>query len=440
MERPSLSPMLSDINLHEIARRSGISVGYLSLILNGKRKNVSLSIVIRLAFALNLPVEEVKGWILKASEKSKYTESKGGKEEAQKETQKEWDEEVQGLILRILKSLEKFDALQLKELKSEAERIPTQIPLKYKLIEWIKGILAGQNSQFNQALDHFMRARTFRARRSPEKRMLAKIYGAMGGCYTAQGNHKMAFKMFAKSLNIWGSGADAALVYLNMGTLYRRCHKYRYASQSYLQAIEIGSYFIRIMSYSGLGQIGIDQKDLESARTILLRGCMLSKRQPEMWGVPELYCNLGIVYKLSRKYNKAKNILNRGRLLAERLGAVRVKHYILLELEEVLLLLEQKDEANSVFSLLEEELSDNGDLFLLSKMLLSSAQNLWDSSRELALDCLLRSYKILGKIGPSIELMKCCQLLVEGFSNKNTLGIGHFYQDEVKRIRKALND
>jgi transcriptional regulator with XRE-family HTH domain len=162
MERPNTSPMLSDINLQEIARRSGISVGYLSLILKGKRKNVSLSIVTRLAFTLNLPVEEVKDWILMTSEESQNIESKGEKYEAQTETQrrKEWDEEVQDLILRILKSLEKFDALQLKELMSEAERFPTQIPLKSKLIEWIEGILAGQNSQFNQALDHFMRART----------------------------------------------------------------------------------------------------------------------------------------------------------------------------------------------------------------------------------------------------------------------------------------
>lgn len=428
MERPNTLPLLSDINLHEIAQRSGISVGYLSLILKGKRKNVSLSVVTRLAFAFNLSVEEVKGWILMTSEEAQTEIPK----------RKEWDEEVQSLILRILKSLEKFDALQLKELMSEAERLPSQIPLKLKLIEWIEGIFSGQNSQFNQALDHFMQARTFRARKSPEKRMLAKIYGAMGGCYTALGNHKMAFKMFAKSLNIWGSGADAALVYLNMGTLYRRCHKYRYASQSYLQAIEIGSCFIQIMAYSGLGQIGIDQKDFQGALGFLYKGYQLSRHQSDLWGVPELYCNLGIVYKLSSRYNEAKEILYEGKVLAERLGAVRVKHYILLELEEVLLLLQEKDEAYIIFSHLAEELSDEGDLLLLGKILLAGAQNLWNSSRKLSLDCLLKSYQILGRIGPSNELLKCCQLLAEVFVNNNNLEMSDFYQDEVKRIRKAL--
>ena len=440
MERPSSPSVLSDYNLHEIAKRSGVSVAYLSLIFNGKRKNVSLSVQTRLGFALDLPVEEIKQWILESSEKGQLAERMGEKEKAQREIQKEKDEELHYLILRILKSLEKFDPIELKELRCEAERNSKLLPLKDQLIEWIEAILAGQNSQFKQALEHFRRARTFRATKVYEKRMLAKIYGGMGGCYTVLGDHRMAFKMFTKSLNIWGSGADAALVYLNMGTLYRRCQKYRYSRQSYLQAIEMGSYFIRVMAYSGLGQIGIDQKDLESARAHLLSGYKLSKHQPEMWGVPELYCNLGIVYKLSHKYTKAKAILNKGRRLAEKLGAVRVKYYILLELEEVLLFLGLRDEANTVFSLLEEELSDDGDLFLLGKILLSSALNIWDSSQELALDCLLRSYRTLGQIGPSSELLRCCQLLVEAFSKKGALELGDFYQDEVKRIKKMLND
>lgn len=440
MERPSSLPVLSDFNLHEIAARSGISVGYLSLIFSGKRKNVRLSVLTRLGFALNLSVEEIKRWIPESPEKDLLAEQVGQKEKNQMGTPKDKEQELQDLILRILISLEKFDPIQLNELKREAEKVSLQVPLTYKLVKWIEGIFEGQNSQFNRALDHFMEARTFRATKVYEKRMLAKIYGGMGGCYTALGDHKMAFKMFTKSLNIWGSGVEAALVYLNMGTLYRRCRQYRYSRQSYLQAIEMGSDFIQIMAYSGLGQICIDQKNLGSARTFLLRGYQLSRQQPEMWGVSELYCNLGIMYKLSLMYNKAKVILYKGKHLAERLGAIRVKYYILLELEEVLLLLNQRDEANGIFLQLEEELSDEGDLFLLGKMLLSSAQKLYDSSRELALDCLLRSYRTLGKIGPSDELLRCCQLLVECFSNKSTPQISDFYRDEVKRIKKMLND
>lgn len=443
MERVSSPPVLSDFKLHEIAERSGISVGYLSLIFSGKRKNVRLSVLTRLGFALNLSVEEIKQWIPVSPEKDQLAEQVGmGKIQrgTRKGIPKAKDNGLQDLILRTIKSLEEFDPLHLNELKSEAEKLSLELPLKYKLIDWIEGILAAQNNQFSQALNHLMRARSFKPTKIQEKRMLAKIYGGMGSCYTALGDHKMAFKMFTKSLNIWGNGAEAALVYLNMGTLYRRCRQYRYSRQSYLQAIEMGSDFIRIMAYSGLGQICIDQNDLGSARTFLLRGYQLTRQQPEMWGVPELYCNLGIVYKLSLRYNKARFILYKGRLLAERLGTVRIKYYILLELEEVLLLLLQRDEANSVFSQLEKELSAEGDLLLLGKILLSSAQKLWDSSWELALDCLLRSYRTLGQIGPSAEWLRCCQLLADYFSNKGTPQMSDFYQDEVKRIKKMLND
>lgn len=171
MERPSSPPVLSDFNLHEIAERSGISVGYLSLIFSGKRKNVRLSVLTRLGFALNLPVEEIKQWIPVAFDEDPLTERVGEKEKIQKGTRKEKDNKLQDLILRTIKSLEAFDPIQLNGLKSEAEKFPLGHPLKNEFIEWIEGILAARNNQLSQALGHLMRARSFKSTKIQKKRM-----------------------------------------------------------------------------------------------------------------------------------------------------------------------------------------------------------------------------------------------------------------------------
>lgn len=433
---------IAGLTLHEISQRSGISVGYLSLIFSGKRTNISLSILTRLGFVLNLSITDVKLLIHELSErpqqvrKPPHNKAVSLKDKAFKEN----DKHLQDLIHRTIQSLEKFDPQMLNLLKQEAVESLAEVPLRDKFVEWIEGIMAARNNEFDQAFEHLMRARTFKSTKIYEKRMLAKIYGGLGSCLTALGDYKTAFKMFTKSLNIWGKGPDAGLIYLNMGTLYRRCRKYNYASQSYKQAVELGSGFVQMMAYSGLGQVYIDQKDLANARVILLKGYTVSRQQQETWGVPELYCNLGIVYKLSNMYSLAKVILSKGKRLAEGLGAVRVKHYILLELEEVLLLLKQEAEAQAVLAQLENELVDKGDLILLGRMLLSSAQNLWNSSRELALGCLLKSYRTLNQLGPSHDMIKCCRMLAEYYINKGTPELRYFYLDEVKRIRKLLTD
>lgn len=437
MKKTGLALMPLEYNLNELSQRSGISVGYLSLIFNGKRTNVSLSVLTRLGYTLNLSVDEVRRLIQKSSE---HALEKNRLEEAdeQKMTLSAQEERLKGLIQCTIQCLEHFDPIQLEKIKRDAGSDLETLPLKFRLVKWIEGIQAARNNQFTTALDLLLEARMFRPAKPHEKRMLAKIYGGMGSCYTALGDRKMAFKMFTKSLNIWGRGHDAALVYLNMGTLYRRCHQYNNAKQAYMQAIEMGSFFIQIMAYSGLGQVAIDQKEMEKARVILLRGYLITKKHPYTWGVPELYCNLGILYKLSHKYNLARKVLCKAEQVAVELGAIRVKYFILIEQGEVLLLLHKAEEANKVFSRLEKELSDEGDILLLGKMLISVAKLLWNDSPDITLECLVRCYKLLGQLGPSGELLICCQLLVDYFIGQPDLGDYGFYEDEVKRIKKLL--
>lgn len=427
----------TEYNLKEISQKSGISVGYLSLIFNGKRTKVSLSVLTRLGFTLNLSIDEVRRLIEKSSEQAR---KRNKLEEAaeQKLNQSTQEERLKGLIQRTIQCLEHFDPLQLENIKREVESDLEELPLKYRLVKWIEGIQAARNNQFTTALDFLMEARMIRATKPYEKRMLAKIYGGMGSCYTALGDRKMAFKMFTKSLNIWGRGHDAGLVYLNMGTLYRRCHQYSRAKQAYLQAIEMGSLFIQFMAYSGLGQVALDQKKLDEARVILLKGYLISKKHPYTWGVPELYCNLGILYKLTSKYNLAQKVLSRAEQVAVEMGAIRVKHFIMIEQGEVLLLLHKVEEANEIFSNLEKELSDEGDILLLGKTLISVAKLLWNDSSNITLECLERCYKLLAQLEPSEELLLCCQLLVNYTLGRSDLGDQAFYEDEVKRIKKLL--
>lgn len=429
----------SEYSLNELSKKSGISVGYLSLIFNGKRTNVSLAVLTRLGYTLDLSVAEVRQLIQK-SVKNATAKNQAAMADPQKEKQEEQEKRIKDIIQCVIQCLEHYDPIQLEKLKRDAAEGLEESPLKYRLLQWIEGIQAARHNQFTLALGYLMEARMFRAGNPQEKRMLAKIYGGLGSCYTALGDRKMGFKMFAKSLNIWGRGPDAALIYLNMGTLYRRSRQYHYANQAYTQAIEMGSFFIQIMACSGLGQVALDQEDLERARVILLRGYVLSKKRPCTWGVPELYCNLGTLYKLSQKLSKANYILNKAEMIAEELGAVRVKHFIMIEQGEVLLHLHKVQEANQVFARLEKELRNDGDIFLVSQALISAAKLLWDNSPQIALECLQRCYRILSQMELGSELLSCCQLLVDYYSNKQDLGEYDFYKEELRRIKRQLED
>lgn len=417
-------------SLTEISDASGISISYLSLILSGKRDNVSIATFSRIGLALDLSIEEVQ--LLLSQQIKRCTPIKANPNRSNIEQQE--------IIKLTLILLENFDIKELKLLKKKAQELSSlDFELKEYYLFWIDGILATRNNQFEEALKFLDHAHNFKAVTSDEKRMLARIYGGLGSIYIALSDHKMALRMFKKSLHVWGKGNEAALVYLNLGTLYRRTRKYPSAIRAYMISLDSGHGYFKTLAYSGLGQIYIDLNDMPAVRSILLEGYAYSKKNTDKWGCQDLFCNLGQYYKLIGQLQRAEFILNKGLKYAQELSATRANDFIRLELAEVYLLQNRREQADRIFDELYRGVSQTGDLLLLgSTFLLCAKKYISTFDYDEALQYLTKSYKALSKLGLTEEMMECCTLLLKCHSRKHNSAEVQFYRDEIRRIRIKL--
>lgn len=416
-------------SITEIADESGISLSYLSLILSGKRRNVSKAILARIGSILNMSIEEVQDLINQQIKPSTPLIAKSVRNIKQQE-----------IIKKTLTLLEHFDIKELKLLRNKVQELnPLDFELKEYYLFWIDGILATRNNQFKEALKFLDQAHNFKPITSNEKRMLARIYGGLGSIYIALSDHKMALRMLKKSLHIWCKENEAALVYLNLGTLYRRTHKYPSAIKAYVLSLDIGHSYFRTLAYSGLGQIYIDLNDMPSARSILLEGYIYSKRNTDKWGCQDLFCNLGHYYKLMGQLRRAEFILNKGLKYAQELKAIRAKDFILLELAEVYLLQNKRGKATQFFDEVIHGISITGDLLLLGTSFLSFAKKyLATFHYDEALQYLHKSYRALSSLGPTVEMLDCCKLLLQCHSRKHNSAQVQFYRNEILKIKNKV--
>jgi tetratricopeptide (TPR) repeat protein len=418
-------------SLTEISEATGISVSYLSLILNGKRKNVSLAVLTRIGEALGISIEETR---LLISQQIKSTLPKKAKTIRSSIEQEE-------IIEKTLAVLEKnLDNQELNQLKSRAQkRSLSDFPLKESYLLWIDGFLAWKNNQYQEALNLMAQGCNFKAITSNEKRMLARIYGGLGGIYIGLSDYKMSLKMLKKSLNIWSKGNEAAVAYLNLGTLYRRKRKYSSAIRAYTFSRNLGQSYVKTQAYSGLGQIYMDLNNMPLARSVLLEGYVFCKKNTEKWGCQDLFCNLGEYYKSIGRLQRAEFILKKGLKYAQKFNAARAKDFIRLEIAEVHLLQNRGEKAVHIFNEMSAEVSQSGDLLLLGSTLLRCAKKYLSTFYyEEALQYLNKSYMALSGIGPTSEILESCKLLLEYHLRKHNSAEVQFYKDEIRKIKNKL--
>ncbi|AHF08438.1 tetratricopeptide repeat protein [Desulfitobacterium metallireducens] len=417
-------------SLTDISEATGISLSYLSLILSGKRTNVSLGVLTRIGAVLNLSIEEVQFLISQQIKPAIPKKEKMVRDNA----------EQQEIIEQTLILLEHFDIEKLNLLKSKVqEKSSSDFQLKEYYLLWIDGIVATRNNLYQEAFKFLDRACNFKAVTSNEKRMLARIYGGIGSTYLALSEYKLALKMFKKSLHIWYKGNEAALVYLNLGTLYRRTRKYSNAIRAYTLSLDLGESYFKTLAYSGLGQIYMDLNDMRSARSILLKGYAYSKKNTDKWGCQDILCNLGQYYKLIEQLHRAEFTLNKGLKYAQELNAARSKDFIRLEIAEVHLLQNRGEKAVQIFNEMNREVSQSGDLLLLgSTFLLCAKKYITTFHYEEALQYLNKSYMALTGIGATVEILECCKLLLECHLRKHNSAEVQFYRDEIQKIKNKL--
>lgn len=417
-------------SLIEISEATGISLSYLSLILSGKRKNISLSMLSRIGAALGLSIEETRLYI---SQQIKPTLPKKAKTTRSNREQQE-------IIEQTLAVLANFDIEKLNQLKIRAqETSSSDFQLKECYIYWIDGIIATKNNQYQEAHKFLDQASNFKTVTSGEKRMLARIYGGLGSTYLVLSEYKKALKMFKKSLHLWSKGNEAALVYLNLGTLYRRTRKYSNAIRAYILCRDLGEGYFKTLAYSGLGQVYIDLNNMPSARSILLEGYVYSKKSTDKWGCQDLFCNLGEYYKCTGQLRRAEFMLNKGLKYASELNAARAKDFIRLEIAEVHLLQNRGEKAAQIFNEVNREVSQSGDLLLLgSTFLLCAKKYITTVHFDEALQYLNKSFIALSSLGPTVEKLECCKLLLECHSRKHNGAEVQFYKDEIPKIKAKL--
>lgn len=421
------------ITLTELAKRSGISESYLSRIANAKRINIRQDILTKLAQELDISTEQLE-MLLVAQEplcKNSPEECVSGGEMV----------EFQKCIIESLDALNSNNLVAFENIMKKVAQMDEQkVPFKHNYLELYEAIRLGRANRYDEALERLKSAMQFIPKSVPETRLLAKIIGGLGSVYVAKGNYKSAMQMFRKSLMIWGRGGQAGLVYLNMGTLYRRRHQYSMATQYYKKAIVLGVPSVKLLAYTGLGQLSLDMEDYEQAKKHLLRGYWLAKLQKHNEGKDNLYCNLGKYYKAIGKLERAINVLKLGKSYAEHSGDVRTQIYIMVELADAYLQIDDIRALEQTLECLETEIIESGDVLLVGNCLnVISKKYTGNGEKIKALRLLNQSYKVLRTVSPSRELWECCRLLYRYHLENKEPCQADFYLSESRKTKKGLN-
>lgn len=312
------------------------------------------------------------------------------------------------LLEEVLNALELNDQASIKSITNKLLNMKNSVNIAERYILWYEGWQLTLKNSFVDAINLFEQSLNFKIKTKTEKRFMAKIFSSIGGAKVALGDYIYAMKAFRKSLLLWDEGKQASLVYLNMGTLYRRTHKYNYSLQSYQKAFDNGSNFVRIKALSSIAQVAFDKKDLVKARETILKGYRIAKVEEGTRGKDDLYCNIGTYYKLIGKKKRAIKWLNKAIYLATE--DKRIKQYAIAELIEIYLSEGLTDKADELLKGISA--STNNDILYLATFLYSIAKKhqLLKNFQESYL-ILSRCYNLLTNIPPSNELIKCCYLL-----------------------------
>lgn len=417
-----------DITLSELARRSQVTPGYLSKIINGKTPNVSLCILVRISEQIDLPVDELFRMIKK-------------KEFLPGELIRILDAEPHPLYFNdvvhmSLNALESNNHQEFRFWSEQLRHLPSPLQIRYE--NWFEGLQLAYKNLYDQALEKFLLAQQFKACSVTERRLKAKVLLGIASIYLGKGDNKNALILLRKSLMTWDIGVHAGIVYLNMGTLNRRNGAYNSAELCYRSALLTSASFIQLLAYAGLGQLYIDQKKYPEARVTLLRGYCLAKKSSGDRGKGELFCNLAVYYKETGRLKKSITLLKRGLLYTTTPSSMRTRQYLLTELIDSYFASEQSKVKPFLQILLGEGFAE-GDVLLVGKSLITVAKdNIRNNCLSYAIPFLQRCYQILAQITPSEELISCCQLLAECFQMLKEPSQSYYFLKEVKRLKKTL--
>ncbi|AHF08403.1 helix-turn-helix domain-containing protein [Desulfitobacterium metallireducens] len=415
----------NSLTISSLAKSCNISSSYLSLIVNGHRTNIDEEIIRLLSENLNIQPNDFKTFLIPHG--LKRTES----QEAQK----------QGLLWlnNLLDALDVDNKREIRYYTDLLYTISSSVLLAKRYVEWYEGWQLALENQFEDALKLFEQAKQLQPSLSVEKRFKAKVMGSIGGALVAKGNYKEAMKSFRSSLFLWDSGKQVAIVYLNMGTLFRRTHQYKRASEMYEKAIEYGPNHVKINAFSSLAQVALDKNDLHKARQCVLRGYWTAKSEIKPRDKDVLYCNIGLYFSLLGKTKRSKYWLGKSLRINLETKNRRTKQFALAELVNVYLLEDNISQADNLLASIHNELSENNDsLALASSFCIIAKRHLKTKELNKSFLILTRCYDILSKLPPSYEQITCCSLLKKYYQIIKEPYLAEFYDNEIKYMKSKI--
>lgn len=436
------------LSVSEVARRSGVSKSYLSMIAHGQRRSLSFRVLSRLAEELELSPTELGKRIQNGLEHpaAPAGNDEGASSERANSGRNDSEETFSGELFA--EALEQALNARHNNDVGELERLcgviggmdEVKAPLKQNFLWWHEALKLAWQNRFDDSLVSLEKAGNFRPTSRLQRRFKAKIIGDIGSVYVAKCNYQQALKRLRLSLILWDEGEQAAVIHLNMGTLFRRAEIYQNAIESYEKAVKMGSAPLKLLAYSGLGQVYMDKGNMISARQCLLQGYALSRSLASDLHKGDIFCNLGKYYKEIGKVDRAISLLKKAADVAGNYGNMRTKLYAMMELADAHIRKDHLREADQILAIVEEELVvDGGDVLLVGSCLTTIAKkclSLGQSQESLLV--LNRCYLILSGFSPTVELATCCDLLRESYIRVKMPQEAQFFESELKRIRRLL--
>lgn len=426
LERNNIRPL-------SLAKTCHISKSYLSMLLNGQRPNSRFPILVRLAVALDLPVHRVQE-LLHTFDDSILSENLP-EVLSEKASQNQFLDYLQ----QILDALEQNDLLTVSRLNDVIhEKVPDSVPLKSHYSSWYEAYNLTFQNNFESAIPLFLKASTFTARYEIEKRFKAKILVGLGAAYTARGQYQYSIRCFRQSLLLWAKGTQAARVYMNLGTLYRRLAKYEFSVCVYEHAYELGTEVLKLYALAGLIQLSLDQMEYNKARKYVLKGYALAKTFNSPRGKGDLYCNIAEYYFAIDKLHRSEVFFRKAIYYANISRNLRTKHWAEIKLAMLILREGLVKEFNALIKMLESELSGTEDVLLVANHLNVLGRKYLDHREYLRVIMIAEeAYKLLISLyrTPFTEFKECCELLYEANTALQEPQLAHFYLNEIKRIK-----
>lgn len=437
MKGTALKAYLKHNNIRQsfIAKECHLNEGYLSKLLNTERSNPSISVLLRLATVLDVPLELVKKY-LRNSYDSYILENA-----PEVLTEKSLQEQFNSYLQQILDASDQSDLLTVAKLnKVICEVVPESVQLKSNYIHWYEAYNLAFQNKFESSIPLFIEAANFTPRYELERRFKSKILLGLAGSYMVRGKYQKGIRAFRQSLFLWDKGFHAARINMNLGTLYRRLAKYEHSISAYNKAYELGTSPIKLYAISGLIQVYLDKEDYNSARKYVLIGYNEAKKLDSVRSKSDLYCTIAEYYSTIGNLHRAEVFFRKTILFACDSGNIRTKQWAELELAIFQLRQGLVKEFDDLTIRLESELTGLEDILLTAKLMNALGRRHLDRGEySLVIQAEAKAYMLLVSFSsPPIkkEFIKCCEILYEAYIDLHKPDIASFYLNVIKKIKK----